>query len=80
MSKDYFNGKRIGYQITYYPVDWENKLSFFVVNYTKNFAELINLTAFTTYVINVSAVSSGGVGPGKSSVVQTEDAGKKKMV
>ena len=77
MSKEAFNGKCIGYLITYYPIDSEKDISFVVVNFTKNFAELINLTASTTYVINVSAVSSGGVGPGKLTNAQTDDAGKK---
>ena len=75
MSKDDFNGNRIGYQITYYPVDSEEKYSFIVVNYTKNFAELINLTAYAMYVINVSAVSSGGVGPGASTSAETDAEG-----
>ena len=44
------------------------------VNHT-NKTELINLAAFTMYVINVSAVSSGGVGPGNTTKVRTNDAG-----
>ena len=44
------------------------------VNYT-NKTELINLAAFTMYVINVSAVSSGGVGPGNTTKARTNDAG-----
>ena len=76
MSKEAFNGKRIGYQITYYTIDSEEKFSFVVLNYTKNFTELINLTASTTYVINVSAVSSGGEGPRNLTIAQTDDAGK----
>lgn len=32
------------------------------VNYTKNTTTLTNLTVYTMYVINVSAVSSGGIG------------------
>ena len=44
------------------------------VNYT-NTTELINLAAFTMYVINVSSVSSGGVGPGNTTKARTNDAG-----
>lgn len=33
------------------------------VNYTKNTTTLTNLTVYTMYVINVSAVSFGGIGP-----------------
>ena len=44
------------------------------VNYT-NTTELINLAAFTTYVINVSAVSSGGVGPGNTTKARTNEGG-----
>ena len=46
------------------------------VNYTTNFTELTNLTVFTEYVINVSAVSSGGVGPGNSTTAQTDEEGE----
>ena len=44
------------------------------MNYT-NTTALINLAAFTMYVINVSAVSSGGVGPGNTTKARTNDAG-----
>ena len=40
-----------------------------------NTTVLINLAAFTMYVINVSAVSSGGVGPGNTTKARTNDAG-----
>ena len=43
-------------------------------NYT-NTTELIDLAPFTMYVINVSAVSSGGVGPGNTTKARTNDAG-----
>ena len=74
VSKQYFNGKPIGYKISYYAVGLERKLTFMTVNYTNN-TELTNLTAFTLYVINVSAVSSGGVGPGKTIKARTDNAG-----
>ena len=76
MSKQYFNGKPIGYKISYYPVGFERNLSFATVNYTTNFMELNNLTVFTVYVINVSAVSSGGVGPGISTTGRTDADGR----
>lgn len=41
----------------------------------KNITELTNLYAFTMYVINVSAVSSGGVGPWNTIKARTDDAG-----
>ena len=45
-----------------------------IVNYT-NTTELANLSAFTMYIINVSALSSGGVGPGNTAKARTNDAG-----
>ena len=44
-----------------------------------NITELTNLSAFTIYVINVSAVSSGGVGPWNTIKIKarTNDAGTK---
>ena len=44
------------------------------VTYT-NLTELTNLSAFIIYVINVSAVSSGGLGPWNTIKVRTNDAG-----
>ena len=76
MSKQYFNGKPIGYEISYYAVGLERKLSFATVNYTTNSTELTNLAVFTEYVINVSAVSSGGVGPGISTKARTDGDGR----
>ena len=75
MSYKHFNGKVLGYKVIYHPVALEQNLSFVTVNYT-NTTELTNLVAFTVYVINVSAVSSGGVGPGNYAVSQTDDTGK----
>lgn len=74
MSYKHFNGNVLGYKVTYHPVGLEQNLSFATVNYT-NTTELTNLVAFTVYVINVSAVSSGGVGPGNYAVSQTDDTG-----
>ena len=44
------------------------------VNYT-NETQLTNLSAFTMYVINVSASSSGGVGPWNTTKARTGDEG-----
>ena len=75
MSKKYFNGRPIGYHISYYPTGLENRLQFLTVTYTKNYTNLLQLTPFTKYSINVSAVSSGGVGPGASTTARTEADG-----
>ena len=75
MPKQYFQGKPIGYNIRYYPVDLKRNEISFIVNYTKNTAALKNLTIYTMYVINVSAVSSGGVGPGNTTITRTDAEG-----
>ena len=76
LSEQDFNGKRIGYKISYYPVGRSWEIRDVTVNYRTNHTELkTNLTVFTEYVITVSAVSSGGVGPGKSTTARTDDAG-----
>ena len=76
MTKKQFNGKRIGYKISYYPVDRSWEIRNVIVNYRTNHTELTtNLTVFTEYVITVSAVSSGGVGPGISTTARTGDEG-----
>ena len=76
MPKKKFNGKRVGYKISYYPVGRSWKIRNLSVNYRTNYTELTaNLTVFTEYVITVSAVSSGGVGPGNTIIARTGDAG-----
>ena len=72
MPRKHFNGKLLGYKVTYHPVGLEKNSSFVTLNY-KNTTELANLTAFTAYIIYVSAVSSGGVGPGTSTKAWTEE-------
>ena len=74
LPKQYFRGEPLGYRVTYYPLGLETNITFVIVNYT-NKTELINLAAFTIYVIDVSAVSSGGVGPGNTTKARTNDAG-----
>ena len=46
------------------------------VNFALNYTVLSNLTAYTIYVINVAAVSSGGKGPAKTTWVRTQAEGK----
>ena len=76
MSKEDFNGQCIGYQITYVAADSYSDFHLTTVNYTTNFTELTNLTAFTEYVVTVSGVSSGGVGPKALTIARTDEAGK----
>ena len=75
MPKQYFQGKPIGYNIRYYPVDLKRNAISFIVSYTKNTTALKNLTMYTMYVIIVSAVSSGGVGPGNMTITRTDAEG-----
>ena len=75
MPKQYFHGKTIGYKIIYHPVGLERKAISFSVNYTTNSTTLKDLTVYTVYVINISAVSSGGVGPGNMTMAQTDAGG-----
>ena len=64
----------MGYKVTYYPDGLESVINLVVVNLT-NTTELTNLSAFTMYVINISAMSSGGVGPWNTIKARTDDAG-----
>ena len=61
----------MGYNIIYYAVDFESDFKFVSVNYTTNTTTLTDLAVFTMYLINVSAVSSGGVGPAKPTFAST---------
>ena len=76
LPKQYFNGEPLGYKVTYHPVGLETNIPFVTLTYA-NITELTNLSAFTIYVINVSAVSSGGVGPWNTIKARTNDAGTK---
>ena len=71
-----FQGKLIGYRI-YYSEEAEDDAKVVYLNCTTNTATLTNLTVYTMYVINVSAVSSGGIGPGKTAKARTGAEGKK---
>ena len=72
-----FQGKPIGYKITYYPVYSANDVISLNVNYTTNTTTLTNLTVYTMYAINVSAVSSGGIGPANTAKARTGAEGRK---
>ena len=71
MPKQHYQGRPIGYNITYNPADSETDLKFASVNYTTNTTTLTDLAIYTVYIVNVSAVSSGGVGPVKSIFAST---------
>ena len=71
-----FQGQPIGYRI-FYSEEAEDDKKAVYLNYTTNIATLTNLTVYTMYVINVSAVSSGGLGPGKTAKARTGAEGKK---
>ena len=76
LSKE-FQGIPIGYEINYHSVSSELDINYVRVNYTSNTTTLTNLTVYNTYVINVSAVSSGGIGPANTARVQTDARGRK---
>ena len=71
VPKDYLRGRPIGYNITYYTVDFKSEIKTVSVNYTTNITNLMGLDVYTKYGINVSVVSSGGVGPTKSTFAST---------
>ena len=72
-----FQGKPVGYKITYYPVNSANDVVSLSVKYTTNTTTLTNLTVYAMYVINVSAVSSGGIGPVNTAKARTGAEGRK---
>lgn len=45
------------------------------MNFTKNITTLVNLTAYTVYVVSVAAVSSGGIGPANAIKARTDAKG-----
>ena len=72
-----FQGKPVGYKITYYSVNSANDVVSLSVKYTTNTTTLTNLTVYAMYVINVSAVSSGGIGPVNTAKARTGAEGRK---
>lgn len=75
LPKEHFRGLPIGYHIAFLPACLESDIKFMNVNLASNSSILSNLTAYTMYVINVSAVSSGGKGPAKTTKARTQAAG-----
>ena len=71
-----FQGKPIGYNVTYRSDDLESDMNFVSVNFTTNITTLSNLTVYTMYIVNVSAVSSGGIGPESTIKARTGAEGK----
>ena len=76
LPEKYFQGEPLSYKITYIPIALENNINVFTVNYTSNTTTLTNLAVYTLYVINVSAVSSGGIGPANTVKARTGAEGK----
>ena len=79
MSKQYFNGKPIGYKIRYSMRYSKGSINFVTVNYTTSNTKLTNLSVYTEYAVTVSAVSSGGVGPGIKGLATTGDEGETQL-
>jgi len=75
VPKEYYQGKPIGYNIIYHPADLEGDSKLASVNYITNTTILTDLAVYTMYVVNVSAVSSGGVGPAKMVITRTDAEG-----
>ena len=71
----YFQGKPTGYKIIYHPTGLEKETVSLTVNYMVNTTTLTDLEVYTVYIINVSAVSSGGVGPGNMKMARTTAEG-----
>ena len=75
LPEEHFGGIPIGYHIAFFPAHLESNIKFMNVNLASNSSILSNLTAYTMYVINVSAVSPGGKGPAKTTKARTQAAG-----
>ena len=75
LPKKHFQGEPIEYQIVYYPADAEGGRNSMSVNNTTNTTMLTNGTIYAMYVVNVSAVSFGGIGPANTAKARTGAAG-----
>ena len=72
IHKHYFQGRPVGYKIIFFPVDLGNRNVCSVsVDYSTNATTLTGLAVDTMYTVQVSAVSSGGVGPAKKTLAET---------
>ena len=79
LREEHFRGKPVGYYITYFPADSGSDINFVNIYFASNSTILANLTAYTMYVINVSAVGPGGVGPAKTAWAITQAAGNRRI-
>ena len=75
LSEENFKGKPIGYIITYHTVGSDHDKNVVCENVTRNATTLSNLTVYTKYIIDVSAVSSGGIGPANTARTRTDAEG-----
>ena len=66
-----FQGQPTGYHISYHPSGAEKNIADVSADIALNTTTLTNLTVYTMYVINVSAVSSGGIGPANTLKART---------
>ena len=80
LSEKDFHGQPIGYNIIYYPVKLRRHINALSVNYTRNIITLTDLRIYTMYIINVSAVSSGGIGPENTIKARTGAEGTQNKV
>lgn len=78
VAEEDFRGEPYGYSITYLGSDL--KKYFVYADYLTNSSTLTNLDIYTMYVINVSAVSSGGIGPENTARARTDAAGTVKFL
>ena len=75
LLEEHFQGQPIGYYVAYFPANFKGGIDFVNVNLESNNTTLLNLTAHTMYVINVSAVSTEGVGLANTAKARTLAAG-----
>ena len=72
INKQYFQGRPVAYKIVFYPVDLGSRdVNSVSVKYSTNTTTLTGLAVGTMYTVQVSAVSSGGVGPAKKTLAET---------
>ena len=71
IGQEHFQGQPIGYSVKYSPIDLGSDINFISINFASNTTKLTNLTVYTMYEINVSAVSSGGTGPANTIKTRT---------
>ena len=79
MSQQYFNGEPIGYKISYSISSLEDSWNSETVGFQVDTIVLRNLSAYTEYAVKVSAVSSGGVGPGIQTFATTDQEGERHL-